>query len=521
MIGDSTIQTDLIGGRVWLDLLEAAGKFVVSLDYTAESSTPLSVNGRCVLCWQDLDNAAATRLTKFQQHLEGTAAEAQQKAAQQLKSLADSLHDIPDSITDGDRAIVSSDEHLPQYIRQLMKALAARRDAILSIQQEGAKIGPLPEIDGTPLEMLRVKYRSTKKELQALPDSDTEAALRLKELEMRHLDLMTRRKLSESLEAAENFVKLTKEQQRLKDIYENINTHAASSKVTKLHRKHITSRFEASLENEYRSLHFRRQTPVLGQKTRKGRVEITPLVSAKLKHIQAARVFSEGERTVIALACFLAELQLGEDPSGLIFDDPVSSLDHSVREHVARRLVRASKERQVIVFTHDLAFLADLREQAKKIQTVDCQFRTLIATDDAVGFVEAEVPFGASNVNKRINLLKIILDAAGKASKNGDVDALRSKGRDFYERLRSTWERFIEERLFASVVRRLERNVMVGALPKVTYTQQLGETAHEGWRRCSTMIRAHDHASAAGGRRYSVGDMEEDLKVLIDAAGKR
>jgi hypothetical protein len=42
-------------------------------------------------------------------------------------------------------------------------------------------------------------------------------------------------------------------------------------------------------------------------------------------------------------------------------------------------------------------------------------------------------------------------------------------GREFYERLRSTWERFIEERLFARVVQRLERNVIVGALPKVVH----------------------------------------------------
>jgi wobble nucleotide-excising tRNase len=92
---------------------------------------------------------------------------------------------------------------------------------------------------------------------------------------------------------------------------------------------------------------FPAEKAVLAQRTSKAKVEVTPLISTEMKHLSAERVFSEGERTAIALACFLAELRLGSDPSGLIFDDPVSSLDHNVREHVARRLVAAANERQV------------------------------------------------------------------------------------------------------------------------------------------------------------------------------
>jgi len=37
-----------------------------------------------------------------------------------------------------------------------------------------------------------------------------------------------------------------------------------------------------------------------------------------------------------------------------VLDDPVASLDQARREYVARRLVGESRDRQVIVFTHDL-----------------------------------------------------------------------------------------------------------------------------------------------------------------------
>jgi hypothetical protein len=68
-----------------------------------------------------------------------------------------------------------------------------------------------------------------------------------------------------------------------------------------------------------------------------GTVQVTPLVSAELSHIPAEKVFSEGERTAIALACFLAELRVGDDPSGLIFDDECGPLSYSDVLYRARR----------------------------------------------------------------------------------------------------------------------------------------------------------------------------------------
>ncbi|MEL2266476.1 AAA family ATPase, partial [Klebsiella pneumoniae] len=61
-----------------------------------------------------------------------------------------------------------------------------------------------------------------------------------------------------------------------------------------------------------------------------------------------------------ALAYFFAELQQSGSSSGVVFDDPVSSLDHSHRTAVARRIVQESAQRQVIVFTHDAVFFGEL-----------------------------------------------------------------------------------------------------------------------------------------------------------------
>lgn len=62
---------------------------------------------------------------------------------------------------------------------------------------------------------------------------------------------------------------------------------------------------------------------------------------------------------------FFAEVHLHETGSAIAFDDPVCSLDHVRRDAVARRLVQEAQRRQVIVFTHDVAFLLALEEAAK------------------------------------------------------------------------------------------------------------------------------------------------------------
>jgi wobble nucleotide-excising tRNase len=75
-------------------------------------------------------------------------------------------------------------------------------------------------------------------------------------------------------------------------------------------------------------------------------------------------VLSEGEQTCVALAAFLTELATASHKSALVFDDPVTSLDHRWRRKVAERLIAEASDRQIVVFTHDLIFLNDLHDLA-------------------------------------------------------------------------------------------------------------------------------------------------------------
>lgn len=59
---------------------------------------------------------------------------------------------------------------------------------------------------------------------------------------------------------------------------------------------------------------------------------------ARMPTAAVGQVLSEGEHRCVALAAFMAELATTENKSGIVFDDPVSSLDHMHREAVASAL---------------------------------------------------------------------------------------------------------------------------------------------------------------------------------------
>lgn len=76
----------------------------------------------------------------------------------------------------------------------------------------------------------------------------------------------------------------------------------------------------------------------------------------ELKGNSPSAILSEGEQKVIAIADFLAEMKMSEINQGLIFDDPVNSLDDDRKEIIAKRIAKESTTKQVIVFTHDKPF---------------------------------------------------------------------------------------------------------------------------------------------------------------------
>ena len=102
---------------------------------------------------------------------------------------------------------------------------------------------------------------------------------------------------------------------------------------------------------------------VVRGKTEKGVSYVGPDLSKSVT-AKTSNILSEGEFRALSLACFFAEITSIEGHNGIILDDPVSSLDHNHVRQVAARILAEAKNRQVIVFTHELSFYYELWHQA-------------------------------------------------------------------------------------------------------------------------------------------------------------
>lgn len=234
------------------------------------------------------------------------------------------------------------------------------------------------------------------------------------------------------------------------------------------------------------------------------------------KSIQPGDILSEGEQTVSALADFLTEAKVDLHNVGIIFDDPVTSLDHGRRDTIAGRLASEAKCRQVIILTHDIAFLLELEYYAQ-LYDVPCNTVSLNRIGDRVGLVGPELPWPALDVKKRVGILKNKLPQLKKAELE-DPNIYRDNVKSWYGLLRESWERCVEERLFKGVIQRFNKSVQTLRLGKVVVTPELINEVTKGMTEASKWV--HDMAAIQNSAVPRNAKLEQDLKSLEDFLGK-
>ncbi|KAA1251348.1 AAA family ATPase [Mycobacterium simiae] len=190
---------------------------------------------------------------------------------------------------------------------------------------------------------------------------------------------------------------------------------------------------------------------------RQGKAQRRKMIGGKVK---PSRVLSEGEQKVLAMADFLAEARLAGITAPIIFDDPVSSLDHRRIREVAQRIASLAEDHQVIVFTHDILLATNLLALFEKSKR--CAYFQV--TDEA-GKGEVAHASGprwdtVKSLAKRINET---IAAAQKES--GETRAaLVWTG---YDWIRSWCEVFTEQELLQGVTQRYQPNVRMTTLPQI------------------------------------------------------
>jgi hypothetical protein len=289
------------------------------------------------------------------------------------------------------------------------------------------------------------------------------------------------------------------------------DTSTITKKCTALTRSHVTSLVRDQFTRETDRLHLERVTlNDLGG--HKGKLRHKPaLLGAKMPK-PVAQVLSEGEQTALGLAGYFTEAHFDGSRSAMVLDDPVTSLDHVRRSHVAARLAQFSKDRQVIVFTHDITFVGDIIKAAEA-ENVTLTERCVQRRGDGVpGLCVTQYPWKARDVSKRLQDLDQQLAEIKHERSGWSQERYESAVAEWAGKLSETWERLISVEIVNQVFDHGTSEVrpkMFRLFARITDDDDRG--FQESYSRCSQWARRHDKSPATNYVPPEPSDMEQEL----------
>ena len=461
-----------VGASTWRALWEAARSYS-QLAYP-QGSFPVTDDARCVLCHQELSADAQQRLRDFEAFVQGKL-EAEAKAAE-AKYLA-AVNALPASLVqqqvntqceaaglvNGDWKLVLWDfwnaacqaraKLLADEVEGEAEAVQEMTEALAALQEYGAQL----ESDATQFEKDAQGFdrpQGTKDKLSLEAQrwiAQQEAAVRH---EISRLDNVKRYEAWKAL----------------------ANPRKISLKAGEIAEQVITQAYVRRFNHELHLLGAARiKVELIKTRADRGRV----LHQIRLKGAQNGlampdSVLSEGERRIISLAAFLADVADKPQAAPFIFDDPISSLDHDFEWSVASRLAELAKYRQVLVFTHRLSLYGAMEDVAKKLgeEWKKRHFHPLCieAYSGATGHPVDQATWNAKT-EKANNILLDRLGTAKRAGEAGGGEAYRLLAQGISSDFRKLLERTVEDDLLNEVVKRHRRSITtdnrLAALPLI------------------------------------------------------
>ena len=494
------------GGEAWRELFDAARKFAVE-SHPEQSFPELDKDAPCPLCQQPLAEGAE-RLLRFERFIQEEAEKTSQarRAALYAEYKPFVAHVLTLNLDD---VTYSEIEALDKQLAIDTKALEAQltcrqlaiKAAVISHQWDG-----IEQIPVNPAERLQILVNQLNAEAKTLEMASDETARAALQSQFNELDARVR--LSQVKDAVISAINRLSHQAKLTKCLSAVRTNAISLKAAELAEKVVSKDLAEALNREFKALGVGSLRVSLKSRSDKGKA----LHKLKLELPQSrspGEILSEGEQRAIAIGSFLAEVGLSGGKGGIVFDDPVSSLDHRRRERVARRLAVEASDRQVVVFTHDIYFLCLLAEEAKLAGTTIVT-QSLTRRAEGFGIADPELPFEGKNASKRIGALKAQHQIIAKLHRDGEEQEHHKQTVEAYFRLRMAWERAVEEVLLREVILRFRKGVETQRLAGVIVEDDDYAQVHTGMTKCSNY--AHDKALMGG---VAIPEPEELLADIL------
>lgn len=504
-----------VGSEVWRALWEAARDYSTQKAYPELAFPVVSDAARCVLCQQELDAEAADRMARFEKFVKDETRRKEElaKEAYEERLSAVSGADIAAREINAAAAFIRdelNDAGLAAAVRRALVSAKWRLRAILRHHAED-EAAPLPAQEAWPGESVAAHDTALSERISALraEDESGERAKLTAELQA----LSDREWLAAVQDDVIAEIGRRKKIATLKARAKDTATNKITTKSGEIAEQLVTNTLRAEFAREIDKLGVAGLAIELRKEKSSYGVPHFRVSLIRKPEAKVGEVLSEGEHRCVALAAFMAELATTESRSAIVFDDPVSSLDHMHREAVAKRLAAEGEHRQIIVLTHDIAFLFLLDQECREKGT-HIAFRSVTRTDDHAGFVQPDPPARAQPIEKVIEGMQKQLDNQKVLYERGDHEGWERAVDALQKRLRSTWERAVEEAV-GPVLKRLSNKVETKGLAKLTaLTIEDCASMRKAYGRCSVLL--HSSADALNSPLPKPDAVLQEITALKD-----
>ena len=447
----------------WEIMYKAAKRYSEEVAYSGEPF-PRASDAVCVLCQQPLGPDAVARFARFKKYMEdatSTLLEAKRSALKLIREKIELLLPLYgaalESICD---ELTILDVQAAEAFRTFHMGVSARKVAAVVLLKEGESpekvllLQPWPESAEATLQV--VAQTLTQKAADITNAAKPEE---YKKLIANVAQLKSRKALSARKTDINSFVVKVRRNGDLRSAAATLRTQEITRQGTTLIRKNLTPDLINAFKTELNALGETRvpisvkPSGAAGEKTAHEML----LEGAKASGgTRMSQVLSEGEARVVAIAGFLAELKLAPHANAVVLDDlPSSSLDHVFTGKIAARLAQEGLTRQVIIFTHNIAFLMELEDAcealAKAGTPVAITVHTLSRGGKSAGITTDGAPWHTMKVKQRAQYLEELVHKI-KPLYQDNMAEYNEQAASAYGRLREAWESCIEDDLFYNVV---------------------------------------------------------------------
>lgn len=504
-----------VGSDEWYQFVKTAKKLAAAEDQPPERELYPQKGERCLLCRQLLSDEAINFICRLWKFLEDDVQKRLKDAEDNLKKIKEVFDDIQTDFFNEDSVyyrLVQENraEHLT-VIQDFLKACDNRKSKGIEFiaNAKAETLSPLP------------------------PNGIQGVDEIISALEKQNTDLLEKDP-SEEIGKLEKALMLYRHRLILKQIQEEVSVYVegkvwASDASRKIGTTaHITKEHDALFEKAVKEGYVKKFNgilKVLGPPINV-RVDTIPRKGVMYKQIVLGKcvaavsdatpdkILSEGEKRAVSLADFLTEADMDPACTCIVLDDPVTSFDLQWRDKIADVFAEETKKRQVIIFTHDLAFLYYLIEAAGR-HSIDvlCHWIKRGFSDDVPGYVSIG---NSPAIDKSYKKPAKAQQLYERAKDEADFSERERLLKDGFGSLRTCYEAFVIFDLFNDVIERFSERISFGRLDEIVWEESIVQQIIKKYDDLSLLMEGHLHSTRFAHKELTPDILYKEIQFFTD-----